>query len=54
MSALGNRGDGIQRRTHLCEYFIQPLKGAMKMNFYPARGARDVLSVILSSPALWR
>lgn len=24
----------------------------MKMNFYPARGARDILPVIFSSPAL--
>lgn len=52
ISALWNRWDGVKRRTHLCKYFIQPLEGPMKMNFYPTRGACDILPVIFSSPAL--
>jgi len=40
----------IARGPHLGEYFVKPLKGAVKVDFYPARGGRNVLSVIFCSP----
>lgn len=42
----------IMRRAHLSKYFIQPLKGTMKVYLYPAWSARYILAMIFSSPAL--
>jgi len=40
------------RRAHLSKYFIQPLKGTVKMYLYPAWSARYILAMIFSSPTL--
>lgn len=42
----------IMRRAHLSKYFIQPLKGTVKVYLYPAWSARYILSMIFSSPTL--
>lgn len=39
-------------RAHLSQNFVQPLQRSVKMNLNPAGGARDILAMILSSPAL--
>lgn len=38
--------------AHLSEHLIQPLQRSMKMDLDPAGGARDILAMILCSPAL--
>lgn len=42
------------RRAHLSKYFIQPLKGTMKMYLYPAWSACYILAMIFSSPTLYK
>lgn len=42
------------RRAHLSKYFIQPLKGTMEMYLYPAWSARYILTMIFSSPTLYK
>lgn len=44
----------IMRRAHLSKYFIQPLKGTVKVYLYPAWSARYILSMIFSSPTLYK
>lgn len=39
-------------RAHLSQNFVQPLQWPVKMDLNPAGGARDILAMILSSPAL--
>lgn len=51
---LGDRGYGVVRGAHLGENLIQPLQGAMQVDLNPAGGAGDVLTVVLSTPALKR
>ena len=36
--------------SHLGEYFIQPLEGAVKVNLYPTRCGGDVLAMVLRTP----
>ena len=50
---LGHRGDGVQRRPHLCQHLVQPLQGPVQVHLNPAGGASDILTVVLRSPALW-
>ena len=38
--------------AHLCEDFVQPLQGAVQVDFYPARSRGHVLSVVFRAPAL--
>lgn len=49
---LGHGGNGVVRRAHLGEDFIQPLQGPVKMNLNPAWGACHILSMILCTPTL--
>ncbi len=49
---LGHGGNGVVRRAHLGEDFIQPLQRPVKMNLNPARGACHILSMILCTPTL--
>ena len=44
--------DGIMWGAHLCQHFIKPMKWSIKMDFDPAGGACDILSVVLGAPAL--
>lgn len=39
-------------RAHLSQNFVQPLQWPVKMNLNPARGARDILAMVFSSPTL--
>lgn len=36
----------------MCQHLVQPLKRPVQVHFDPAGGAGDILSVILSAPAL--
>lgn len=47
-----NGWDGIMRRSHLSQNFVQPLQRAIQMNLYPAGGASHILAVVLGPPAL--
>jgi len=38
--------------THLCEHFVKPVKWSVKVDFDPAWSAGDILTVVLSAPAL--
>lgn len=49
---LRNGADGIVRRAHLSEHFVEPLQRSMQMDFHPTRGRCDILTMILCSPTL--
>lgn len=49
---LRHRGNGVVRRAHLGENFIQPLQWTVKMNLNPAWSARHILTMVLCAPTL--
>lgn len=49
---LGHWRNGVMRRAHLGQNLIQPLQRAMQVYLNPARGACDILSMVLCPPTL--
>ena len=49
---LGNRSTRAQRCAHLRQDLVQPHERSVQVYLHPARGAGDVLAVVLRPPAL--
>ena len=52
LTCLRHGGDVVAGAAHLCEDFVQPLQGAVQVDFYPARSRGHVLSVVFCPPTL--
>lgn len=52
LPASRHRGDGVVWRTHLGQNLVQPLQRPVQVDLDPARGAGDVLPVVLCAPPL--
>ena len=47
---LRDRANSIVWRAHLGDNFIQPLEGAVQVNFDPTGSGRHILAVVFSAP----